>query len=99
MTHPGGGFYSTQDADSEGEEGKFFVWTPDEIKALLGEKEGQVFCAAYDVTLEPGSAPSSWCSCIRSSRGACPPRRPPNWKVARPRRDSRSLGLAGTASS
>jgi uncharacterized protein YyaL (SSP411 family) len=52
MTHPGGGFYSTQDADSEGEEGKFFVWTPDEIKALLGEKEGQVFCAAYDVTLE-----------------------------------------------
>jgi uncharacterized protein YyaL (SSP411 family) len=32
MTSPEGGFYSTQDADSEGEEGKFFVWTPDEIR-------------------------------------------------------------------
>ncbi|MBI1879586.1 MAG: thioredoxin domain-containing protein, partial [Chloroflexi bacterium] len=50
MTHSGGGFYSTQDADSEGEEGKFFLWTPEEIKAILGEKEGQAFCVAYDVT-------------------------------------------------
>ena len=36
MTHPAGGFYSAQDADSEGHEGKFFVWTPDEIRAVLG---------------------------------------------------------------
>ena len=36
MTEPEGGFYSTQDADSEGEEGKFFVWTPGEIAAVLG---------------------------------------------------------------
>ena len=32
------GFYSTQDADSEGKEGKFFVWTVDEIRAVLGEE-------------------------------------------------------------
>ncbi|MBI4610423.1 MAG: thioredoxin domain-containing protein [Candidatus Rokubacteria bacterium] len=35
MTHPDGGFYSAQDADSEGEEGKFFLWTPDEIREVL----------------------------------------------------------------
>jgi hypothetical protein len=50
MTHPGGGFYSTQDADSEGEEGKFFLWTPDEVKAILGDREGRIFCMAYDVS-------------------------------------------------
>ena len=37
MTHPGGGFYSAQDADSEGVEGKFFVWSPDEMRAVLGD--------------------------------------------------------------
>ena len=37
MTDPAGGFYSTQDADSEGEEGKFFVWTPNEIYDVLGD--------------------------------------------------------------
>ena len=41
MTEPAGGFYSTQDADSEGEEGKFFVWTPAEIEAVLGAERGQ----------------------------------------------------------
>jgi uncharacterized protein YyaL (SSP411 family) len=52
MTHPAGGFYSTQDADSEGEEGKFFLWTSDEIKAILGDADSELFCAAYDV--KPG---------------------------------------------
>ena len=37
MTHPAGGFYSTQDADSEGVEGKFFLWTIDEVRAELGD--------------------------------------------------------------
>jgi uncharacterized protein YyaL (SSP411 family) len=43
------GFYSTQDADSEGKEGKFFVWTPDEIRAVLGS-DADAFVAAYGVT-------------------------------------------------
>ena len=50
MKSPEGGFYSTQDADSEGEEGKFFVWTRDEIKELLGKEKGAPFCAYYGVT-------------------------------------------------
>jgi uncharacterized protein YyaL (SSP411 family) len=52
MTGPDGGFYSTQDADSEGEEGKFFVWTPDEVVAILGEADARVFCLYYDVSEE-----------------------------------------------
>ncbi|MBN1993834.1 MAG: thioredoxin domain-containing protein [Anaerolineae bacterium] len=52
MAHPAGGFYSSQDADSEGEEGKFFVWTSQEIKSILGQAHGEIFCAAYSV--EPG---------------------------------------------
>jgi uncharacterized protein YyaL (SSP411 family)/aryl-alcohol dehydrogenase-like predicted oxidoreductase len=50
MTSPEGGFYSATDADSEGEEGKFFVWTPAEIEAVLGLEEGRRFCAYYDIT-------------------------------------------------
>jgi uncharacterized protein YyaL (SSP411 family) len=49
MTGPEGGFYSTQDADSEGEEGKFFVWTPQEIDEVLGGEEGALFRRFYDV--------------------------------------------------
>ncbi len=50
MTSPEGGFYSTQDADSEGREGKFFLWTPAEVTALLGPEDGPLFCAYFDVT-------------------------------------------------
>jgi uncharacterized protein YyaL (SSP411 family) len=49
MLDPAGGFLSTQDADSEGEEGKFFVWTPDEIRSVLGD-EADAFMTAYGVT-------------------------------------------------
>ena len=45
-----GGFYSTQDADSEGVEGKFFVWMPDEVEGLLGEEKAKIFCEYYDIT-------------------------------------------------
>jgi len=50
MTQPEGGFYSTQDADSEGEEGKFFVWSQAEIDALLDPEEARLFNYCYDVT-------------------------------------------------
>ena len=50
MTDPDGGFYSTQDADSEGHEGKFFVWDMNEIKTALGERDASLFCAYYNVT-------------------------------------------------
>jgi uncharacterized protein YyaL (SSP411 family) len=50
MTDPAGGFYSTQDADSEGHEGKFFVWDIDEIKSVLGEAESPAFTSYYNVT-------------------------------------------------
>jgi uncharacterized protein YyaL (SSP411 family) len=50
MTSPEGGFYATQDADSEGEEGKFYVWSRAEVMSILGEEEGPIFCALYDIT-------------------------------------------------
>ena len=50
MQSPEGGYYSTQDADSEGEEGKFFVWSRDEVMQTLGPTAGPLFCKAYDVT-------------------------------------------------
>jgi uncharacterized protein YyaL (SSP411 family) len=50
MRAPEGGFYSTQDADSEDEEGKFFAWTPQEITHILGEESGDIFCRIYDVS-------------------------------------------------
>ncbi|WP_437226080.1 thioredoxin domain-containing protein [Planctomicrobium sp. SH661] len=50
MTSPEGGFYSTQDADSEGVEGKFFVWTEAETRAILGPDDAAVFNACYDVS-------------------------------------------------
>ena len=52
MLHTEGGFYSTQDADSEGKEGKFFVWTEKEIRQILGEEASEIFCRIYDVSEE-----------------------------------------------
>ncbi|MGZ4808800.1 MAG: thioredoxin domain-containing protein [Thermoanaerobaculia bacterium] len=50
LTAEDGGFYSTLDADSEGEEGKFFVWSRAEVMEILGGEEGRVFSALYDIT-------------------------------------------------
>jgi uncharacterized protein YyaL (SSP411 family) len=58
MTHSGGGFFSTLDAQSEGEEGKFYVWTPDRIREAISGGTAEVdastatdlFCDRYDVT-------------------------------------------------
>lgn len=50
MTDPAGGFYSAQDADSEGEEGKYYVFRVNEIIQLLGEREGRAFCHCFDIT-------------------------------------------------
>jgi uncharacterized protein YyaL (SSP411 family) len=52
MTSSEGPFYSTQDADSEGEEGKFYVWSAAEIRQILGDELAGVFAAVYDVTDE-----------------------------------------------
>lgn len=51
MTHPEGGFYSAEDADSEGHEGLFYTWTYAEVNKELGA-EGNLFCEFYDITPE-----------------------------------------------
>lgn len=52
LTDPEGGFYCAEDADSEGVEGKFYVWTPDEVLDVLGTEDGDWFCEMYDITDE-----------------------------------------------
>jgi len=52
MTSPEGGFYSSQDADSEGKEGTFFLWTVPEVKNILGEEHGSLFCRYFGCTPE-----------------------------------------------
>jgi Highly conserved protein containing a thioredoxin domain len=50
MTSDEGGFYSAEDADSEGVEGKFYVWEEDEVKSILGQEGGELYCSYYDIT-------------------------------------------------
>jgi uncharacterized protein YyaL (SSP411 family) len=52
MTDPAGPFYATQDADSEGEEGKFYVWSKSEIDSALGSELSELFCSVYGVSPE-----------------------------------------------
>ena len=50
MSSPEGGFYSSQDADSEGEEGKYYLFSPNEIIELLGKDQGELFNRHFDIT-------------------------------------------------
>ncbi|MGI6050222.1 MAG: thioredoxin domain-containing protein, partial [Acetivibrionales bacterium] len=50
MTSSEGGFYSAEDADSEGVEGKFYLWDYDEVEAVLGQEEGRAFSSFYNIT-------------------------------------------------
>lgn len=50
MTDSLGGFYSSQDADSEGEEGKFFVWSKPEVVAAVGDKDSEAFCDYFNIS-------------------------------------------------
>lgn len=50
MKDDNGAFYSAEDADSEGVEGKFYVWKPEEVKQVLGEEIGELYCSVYDIT-------------------------------------------------
>jgi uncharacterized protein YyaL (SSP411 family) len=49
LTAPGGGLYSAEDADTEGEEGTFYLWTPEELRELLGERDAATFGELFDV--------------------------------------------------
>lgn len=50
LTDPEGGFYCGQDADSDGEEGKYYTFTPNEIKSVLGQEKGAEFCRLYGIS-------------------------------------------------
>ncbi|MBM4270498.1 MAG: thioredoxin domain-containing protein, partial [Deltaproteobacteria bacterium] len=49
MTHPDGGFYSSQDADTEGEEGKTYLWRIEEMRRILGPEHAEIVCRYYQV--------------------------------------------------
>ena len=50
MTSPEGGFYSSQDADSEGKEGVFFLWSHREVRSILADGENEIFCRYFNIT-------------------------------------------------
>lgn len=67
LTSKEGGCYCGQDADSEGVEGKYYVFTPDEVKHVLGKEDGEEFCRIYDITEEGNFEGKSIPNRIRSS--------------------------------
>lgn len=69
MTAPGGSFYSALDADSEGEEGKFYVWQRDEARALLTDGEFAVAQSSYGFDRPPNFEHMAWNPVVAQSRG------------------------------
>ncbi len=69
MTSADGGFYSAEDADSEGVEGKFYVWKQDEILAVLGEEAGRQFCGYYGIVPEGNFEGSSIPNLLQNKAG------------------------------
>ncbi len=71
LQDPSGGFHSSEDADSEGEEGKFYAFTPLEIQEALGREDGERFCAAFGITglgnFEHGKSVIHRFSCAREA--------------------------------
>jgi uncharacterized protein YyaL (SSP411 family) len=60
MQSPEGGYYSTLDADSEGEEGKYYLWTPDEIRSLLTDEEYNVVAMRFGLDRPPNFEETAW---------------------------------------
>ena len=93
MTDPAGGFYSAQDADSEGVEGKFFVWTPAELASELGVEKAAAFAAYFDVT-QAGNFEGKNILNVPEEHG---PRRGERWAWPRTTSPSSSSGPAGAS--
>ncbi len=67
MRDEAGGFYSTLDADSEGEEGRFYVWTPEDVRAELPADEFEVLAPHFGLDGAPNFEGSSWHLCVRKA--------------------------------
>ncbi|MDJ0917072.1 MAG: thioredoxin domain-containing protein [Woeseiaceae bacterium] len=64
MQAPDGGFYSTRDADSEGEEGRYYVWTPDAVRELIADRDYDLFAARFGLD-EPANFEGRWHLSVR----------------------------------
>ncbi|TMA68445.1 MAG: thioredoxin domain-containing protein, partial [Deltaproteobacteria bacterium] len=102
MRDPEGGFYSATDADSEGEEGKYFVWTPAEVARLVDARDVELVCRYWNITpegnFEGKSIPHVTVSVARAPRPAVRRRRRPGRRVrvdAAPRRREAPPRLGG----
>jgi len=66
MRSPDGGFYAARDADSEGEEGRYYVWTPESVAALLSESEYELFAQRFGLDQDPNFE-GEWHLTVRKS--------------------------------